>query len=53
MALMPPLLMDAPWFDAVYKRPGAAGHCLPLRAGDIDAGDDRQRARRRRPATAS
>jgi Cd2+/Zn2+-exporting ATPase len=45
MALIPPLLMDAPWFDAGLQGPGAAGHCLPLRAGDLDAGDDRQRAR--------
>ena len=50
--VVPPLLFGGAWSDVALPRAGAAGHRLPLRAGDLDAGEHRRRPRGGGAATA-
>ena len=43
VALLGPWLLGWTWMQADLQGAGAAGHRLPVRAGDLDAGDHRQR----------
>ena len=53
VALLTPWLLGWTWARGALQGAGAAGDRLPLRAGDLDAGDGRQRAGQRPRAAAS